>query len=95
MPKPKNVIIGSSIDTCFVCKKSFNILRMVTPPNEQGLSELILRTAHVSCRKHNEKMEKLTNEIEKSVSVGKFHQGYIKDLKQQKLQAEYDFFINC
>ena len=95
MPKQNNVIIGTSIDTCFVCKKLFNILKMVSLPNEHGLCEVIFRTEHVSCRKHNEKMEKLTNEIQMSISANKFHQGYIKDLKQQKLQAEYDFFINC
>ena len=94
--KQKFIIIDSSpINTCSICKKSFSLIKMASFTDTDGLMEMAFRTEHVSCRKHNEKMEKLTNEIQMSISANKFHQGYIKDLKQQKLQAEYDFFINC
>ena len=88
MTKQKFIIIDSSpINTCSICKKPFNLIKMASFTDTDGLMEMVFKTEHVACRKFKEKMEKMDNDIIRS-------QCFVKDLKQQRLQAEYDFFIN-
>jgi hypothetical protein len=93
MKKPKILTIEPlPINTCFLCKKPFNVIRVETLTDVEGLNKIEIRTEHITCQRYRENLEKLDNEISMSIIANKFHQCYIKDLKQQKNDLAWDFF---
>lgn len=89
----KNINIEQvPINSCSICKQPFSLTKIETLTNTDGLTEIIFKTEHITCRKYQEKIDKLTNEIDKSINANKFHKCYIKDLKQQKLELEWELF---